>query len=198
MAREQKKIDILRAASRVFYLQGFEGTKIEDIAKEAGIGKGTVYEYYQSKQELFDEAVSYNREMYIQEIKKTLALNGTFREKFIALAKYQTDLVKRHINIFHLMSTSKIMAREMGALMLEQNIRVAAILGDLVKEAVAQGELRQDINPEIAAAVMIGTINQYSSKKVIFSGADPQDIDYEEMANIIFNGIGRQRDGSSV
>lgn len=191
MAREQKKIDILRAASRVFYLQGFEGTKIEDIAKEAGIGKGTVYEYFQSKQELFDEAISYNREMYIEDIQRALTLDGTFRDKFIALAKYQTHLVKKHINIFNMMCTSKIMAREMGALMLEQNIRVADILGDLVKKAVVQGELRQDINPEIAAAVMIGTINQYSSKKVIFSDAEPQDIDYEEMANIIFKGIGK-------
>ncbi len=190
MVKEDKRIDILLAASRVFYLKGFEGTKIEDVAKEAGIGKGTVYEYFRSKQELFDEAINHNREMYIVDIQRTLALDGRFREKFIALAKYQTELVKSHIPIFNMMCTSKMMAREMGALMLEQNIRVVDILSDLVKKAVAQGELRQDINPEIAAAVMIGTINQYSSKKVIFHDTEPQDIDYEEMADIIFKGIG--------
>ncbi|KUO63813.1 MAG: TetR family transcriptional regulator [Gracilibacter sp. BRH_c7a] len=190
MAKEDKRIDILRAASRVFYLRGFEGTKIDDIAKEAGIGKGTVYEYYHSKQELFDKAVSYNREQYIEQVKATLSQDGTLRDKFIAFAKYQTELVKTHIPIFNMMCTSKIIAREMGALMLEQNIRVAEILTGLVKKAVDQGELREDINPEMAAAVMIGTINQYSSKKVIFFDAQPEDIDYEQMADIIFKGIG--------
>lgn len=190
MAREEKKIDIIRAASRVFYLQGFEGTKMEDVAKEAGIGKGTIYEYFQSKRELFDEAVSYNREQYIEQIVSTLATGTTFRDKFIALAKHQTELVKKHCNIFEMMSTSKIMAREMGALMLEQNIKISGILGGLIEKAVAQGELRADINQEIAAAVMIGTINQYSSKKILFSDTQPQDVDYEEMADIIFKGIG--------
>lgn len=191
MAREDKKTEILQAASRVFYLKGFEGAKIEDIAKEAGIGKGTVYEYFKSKQELFDEAVSFNRELYIENITKTLSIEGSFRDKFIAMARYQTDIVKKHINIFHMMSTSKIMAREMGALMLEQNMRVAEILSGLAKEAILTGELREEINPDLIAAIMIGTLNQYCSKKVIFYNVEPEDINYEEIADTIFKGIGR-------
>lgn len=198
MAKEDKRIEIIRAASRFFYLQGFERTKIEDIAKEAGIGKGTVYEYFNSKQELFDEAVSYHREEYIENVKRTLAVKGTLRDKFLALAKYQTELVKTHLPVFQLMSTSKFMAREMGALMLEQNIRVTDILASLITEAVIRGELREGIDSEMVAAFMIGTLNQYCSKKVIFLRTEPEDIDYEAMADIIFNGIGRQGDGSLV
>ena len=181
MAREDKRIDIIQASSRVFYLKGFEKTKMEDIAIEAGIGKGTIYEYFKSKQELFDEAVSYNRELYIENVQVTLAVAGTFRDKFLALAKYQTELVKTHIPIFNMMCTSKIMAREMGALMLEQNIRVADILSTLVQEGMARGELREDIDPEIVSAVIIGTLNQYCIKKVVFFNVEPKDIDYEEI-----------------
>jgi len=190
MAKEDKRIDILRAASRVFYLRGFEGTKIDDIAKEAGIGKGTVYEYYHSKQELFDKAVSYNREQYIEQVKATLSQDGTLRDKFIAFAKYQTELVKTHIPIFNMMANSKIMAREVGALILEQNIQIVEMLSNLIKDAVMKGEMRADINPEIAASIMIGTLNQYCSKKVIFSDILPEAIDYEEIADTIFKGIG--------
>ena len=190
MAKEERKIDILRAASRVFYLNGFEGTKIDDIAKEAGIGKGTVYEYFHSKQELFDQSVNYNREMYLENIKGILAVGGTFREKFIALARYQTGLVKDHIPIFNMMANSKIMAREVGALILEQNIQIVEMLSNLIKDAVMKGEMRADINPEIAASIMIGTLNQYCSKKVIFSDILPEAIDYEEIADTIFKGIG--------
>jgi AcrR family transcriptional regulator len=48
-----KKTLIINAAVKVFAGQGLEKGKIADIAKEAGIGKGTVYEYFRSKDDIF-------------------------------------------------------------------------------------------------------------------------------------------------
>ncbi len=50
---DQRKHDILAAAVKVFARAGLEKGKIVDIAKEAGIGKSTVYEYFASKDEIF-------------------------------------------------------------------------------------------------------------------------------------------------
>ena len=44
---------IIEAAIKVFARSGLEKGKISDIAKEARIGKGTVYEYFRSKEEIF-------------------------------------------------------------------------------------------------------------------------------------------------
>ena len=49
-----KKKQIINAAISVFAKQGLERGKIADIANEAGIGKGTVYEYFKSKDEIFN------------------------------------------------------------------------------------------------------------------------------------------------
>jgi AcrR family transcriptional regulator len=55
--REQRKIEtrqaILDAAVKLFTEKSFEKTSIEDIAKEAGIGKTTVYGYFATKDEIF-------------------------------------------------------------------------------------------------------------------------------------------------
>lgn len=48
--KEQKKLHILGSALNVFLRKGFKETKIQDIADEAGIGKGTVYEYFNGKE----------------------------------------------------------------------------------------------------------------------------------------------------
>jgi len=48
-----KKTKIIEAAIKVFARDGLEKGKVADIAKEAGIGKGTVYEYFRSKDEIF-------------------------------------------------------------------------------------------------------------------------------------------------
>ena len=51
--KKAKKLEILHAAAKVFAEKGVVKTKMVDIATEAGIGKGTIYEYYRSKEEIF-------------------------------------------------------------------------------------------------------------------------------------------------
>lgn len=51
--KKEKKLEILHAAAKVFAEKGVVKTKMVDIAAEAGIGKGTIYEYYRSKEEIF-------------------------------------------------------------------------------------------------------------------------------------------------
>lgn len=54
--KEEKKGEILKAAMRVFAQNGVVKTKMVDIAKASGIGKGTIYEYFRSKEDIFAEA----------------------------------------------------------------------------------------------------------------------------------------------
>ena len=54
--KDIKKQDILKAAIKVFARKGISNTNMVDIAAEAGIGKGTIYEYFRSKEEIIKEA----------------------------------------------------------------------------------------------------------------------------------------------
>ncbi|HHV65857.1 MAG TPA: TetR/AcrR family transcriptional regulator [Peptococcaceae bacterium] len=192
MTKEERRTAILKAAGRVFYYKGYEGTKIEDIAKEAGIGKGTVYEYFESKQQLFEEMIAENRRSYIQSFLETVNTGRTFREKFIALAKYQANLIHEHIAFFENLAKSKIMAREMGALILEQNFKVAEILKTHVREAMENGELRSDLDLDIVSSLIFGTINQYCGVKVLYYHIHPEDLDYGKIADTVLQGIQRR------
>jgi AcrR family transcriptional regulator len=57
--KEEKKATILEASIRVFAEKGWRNTTIADIAKAADIGKGTVYEYFHSKDELLAATFRY-------------------------------------------------------------------------------------------------------------------------------------------
>lgn len=50
--KERKRQHIMGSALNVFLRKGYQDTKIKDIAEEAGIGKGTIYEYFESKEDL--------------------------------------------------------------------------------------------------------------------------------------------------
>ena len=57
--KEVKKLEILHAAMKVFANKGILNTKMIDISSEAGVGKGTIYEYFRSKDEIFFTAFTY-------------------------------------------------------------------------------------------------------------------------------------------
>ncbi len=50
--REQRRDWILDAATRVFYAKGMDAAKMKDVAEEAQLGKGTLYLYFRTKEEL--------------------------------------------------------------------------------------------------------------------------------------------------
>ena len=51
--KERTKGAILDAALKLFTRKGYENTSIEELAAEAGVGKGTIYSYFKTKSEIF-------------------------------------------------------------------------------------------------------------------------------------------------
>ncbi|MCH7620218.1 MAG: TetR/AcrR family transcriptional regulator [Candidatus Marinimicrobia bacterium] len=63
--KKAKHDRIIQAGLKVFARDGYPKAKIIDIAESAGIGKGTVYEYFSSKKELFLNVFSYVKELIL-------------------------------------------------------------------------------------------------------------------------------------
>lgn len=56
--KEDRPAEILAAALKTFTIKGFAATKLDEVAKEAGVSKGTVYLYFESKETLFQSVVN--------------------------------------------------------------------------------------------------------------------------------------------
>lgn len=56
--KEDRPAEILAAALKTFTAKGFAATKLDEVAKEAGISKGTLYLYFESKEALFKAVVN--------------------------------------------------------------------------------------------------------------------------------------------
>src|SRR5699024_1345763 len=53
-----RRQDILDAATKSFSLFGYKATTMNQVAKLANVGKGTIYTFFKNKEELFDEIIS--------------------------------------------------------------------------------------------------------------------------------------------
>ena len=94
--KEKKRIQILQAAMEVFARQGFVNTKIEDITRAASIGKGTIYEYFQSKQEIFSEAYHFMFSGMEESITEHLNSTDNPEQKLVLLITSMTDFILEH------------------------------------------------------------------------------------------------------
>ncbi len=63
-----KRKRILEVAGRLFARYGFADTRMDDVAEEAGLGKGTVYRYFGSKEGLFVEVIRHG----LEELRRTI------------------------------------------------------------------------------------------------------------------------------
>ena len=71
-ASQRKQLRILEAATELFIRQGYRRTSVDQIARNAGVAKGTVYLYFKTKAELLVYAVALEKKGYLEAIKPIL------------------------------------------------------------------------------------------------------------------------------
>ncbi|GAB3326149.1 TetR/AcrR family transcriptional regulator [Haliea atlantica] len=70
---EERVAEILTAATRIFADKGYQTADVETVAAAAGVGKGTVYRYFTTKEVLFTEALRFNLERLRCEVQQARA-----------------------------------------------------------------------------------------------------------------------------
>lgn len=94
-ADSKKRLQILDGARKVFLADGFDGASMNDIARVAGVSKGTLYVYFGSKEVLFEELIWHDRRMQAEHL---LALDDDNHDVRAVLFKLGSTLVAHLLN----------------------------------------------------------------------------------------------------
>lgn len=149
-AREKKKITkrkcILEAALNLFSKKGYEHTSIEELAKEAGIGKGTVYSYFNTKKDIvrafYEDEIEYVREELAANTNPESSLKDQLKIIFMAEFKYVT----RNSEFGRLYLQEKVFPKNHYS---EEDLAVQfkhfEFLHPIYQKAKDRGELRNDL-----------------------------------------------------
>jgi len=200
MARlKDKEEAILNAAFEVFNENGFTNASMKDIATEAGLGKGTLYEYFQNKEDLFIQVVKAKTSHFFNELNTRISDKYTLREILNELIKFTQDMMEETEFFFKFMmfgeffemsSEVKQKLFEMILINREESVKV---LRELFEKGSAAGILRE-FDWEFAANLIPEMIGAYCTFKVQIIGScwlqQQKDLDREKMIDFILNGIG--------
>lgn len=191
ISKEQRRIQILEAAVKVFSEKGISKTKIEDIAKQAEIGKGTIYEYFDSKEDLFLEMVKYSVRNYHERLKGNLLKGNNIKEKITNFLRYHVTFLCENMDLLHMAVESNTVSKEMRYWMMKEREVIFSLLEQVLSEAKRRGEVKEDLNTELAVFSIIGAANQYGTNRLFHGKRGYDDSDLEAIIDIIFKGVGR-------
>lgn len=195
--KTEKKNQIISAAVRVFARKGFSESTISEIAAAAGIGKGTVYEYFENKDEIIHDAFRFflsSQEFDLEEIllSKVLAKEKLLRvlDLFLELAGVES---RELIELMFIFWSEGIKSKDGKGMLTDEMNRYyhsyREIFTDILLEGMSDGSFRKNINPGNVASIIIGALDGILFQWVL----DKQNVDFAESLGsfkaIILKGI---------
>lgn len=171
-----KKKAIFESTLNLITDNGFHGTPMSLVAKNANVAAGTIYHYFESKDQLISELHAYNKSRIIEIIKDTIGENISHKKTFqnIWTNLYQFYIDNTNVLIFFEQfinspyNVNKCPSHFQGELF------------DFFKKGIEKGEIK-DVKPEILVVLTLGSIT--TSAKLHKFGNIP--LNFTDLHNII-------------
>ena len=150
----QKRRDkIIDMAVREFAKKGFDSANINQIAKAAGISVGSIYKYFDTKEDLFLTCVLSGVKTLESVLGEVIARPGDLfskMERIVRIIQLHSR-EQRNLIILYNEMTSESNAGLTWKLAAEMEALSARVYTDLIREAQEKGAVRKDISPELFA-----------------------------------------------
>lgn len=194
---DDKKKHIVLAARDLFLSVGFASTSMEDVAKAAGMGKASIYHYFSSKEDLFNEILTVEIDDMEAEMLAELKKYKSAEEKLHA---YLTTKFSRIRNRYHQMESRLNLWKELGDqyhhVMMRFGQKEAELIASIFVGGMTTGEFLQ-VDPLKLTAMMMTYFwgMQYSVyRQSCIDGFTKPDLDVAEtnshfFADIMLTGI---------
>jgi AcrR family transcriptional regulator len=193
---EQKSEDtrerILEAAKRIFTEQGFHETSMSSIAAEAGLGKGTLYWYFSSKEELFYVMMEQQGRIIIDTIHNICSYDlpaDLIIKSLIELSIKRMLENKKTVQLFF--EHEFYIKNDLKDRLINLYLSILNEVKNVIQKGINEGLFEAD-NLRLITAIVVGTID--SLRPYIFTHKDTENIDelVDLLYNFILKGIGKR------
>ena len=187
--KTEVKEKIVQAAITTFSKYGYDKTRMDDIAKSAKLGKGTLYLYFKSKEELFYD-ISENS---IKELKEQLSKLFSKKEDLVHDAEKFYDQYRNLIHdsekvSFEMIAESSRNPKLRKALY-EQRMKVYGIVIDYLRRQIEKGFFRNDMDVNAIASGLVALYDGLTISKLLGISEYHNKKAWTQTIRAIFTGI---------
>jgi TetR/AcrR family transcriptional regulator, fatty acid metabolism regulator protein len=154
---EKKKSLILRAATKVFASKGYTGTRVGDIASEAGIAYGLIYHYFENKEDILNSLFQRTWSVTHKVMDEIDQQGGTLREKLRSIAGFLLEAWSLNPDLVEVVVLEVIRSPKF---LEAANLEAFQGTFTLLERILARhgDELREGVEPRMAAVLFLGSL----------------------------------------
>jgi AcrR family transcriptional regulator len=144
--KDDRPSEIISAAIDIFAEKGFAAAKLDDVAKRAGIAKGTLYRYFETKDDMFRAVVQQAIVGSLEETQTAaMAFQGSISQLVPMLLKRAANRMgdRRFPAIARMVMAESRTFPDLAAIWHDQLVsQMLGLVGDLIAKAQARGEVK--------------------------------------------------------
>lgn len=152
----------MRAAEKLFTTGRFHEVTLDDVCREAGVGKGTVYRYFRDKDDLFFQTAVHGFDELCGVLDRSACDGADFRTQLLAACREISGFFRRRRSLFRMMQGEEWrLGRGKGDLRKKWHAgrgKMVAALSGLLAAGAKEGTLRGDVQPGVLAAFLLAML----------------------------------------
>lgn len=197
--RDSKRLKIVEAATYVFARKGYEATAMDDVAAAAGVSKGSLYDYFKNKEDLFYAVFEWFERAAMQAAAAQLKPGLTARERLAAFAEASVGAVADLVELYPVTlevwaaaaktGSRPRFAQAMQGLYAEYRREVDA----MIRAGQDSGEIRREIDAPSVAAVLVGAVDGLLLQYWLDPGFSPV-VWVRNFLNALFDGMATEKE----
>jgi AcrR family transcriptional regulator len=155
---------ILQSAAELFAEREFDLVLIDEVAAHAGVGKGSVYRQFKSKEELYAAAVINGFTESQNEIRAALAGCSSMREQIATIVRRAVKFFWTRRQFFALLRDPKALPPSQERQYRAQRNDLSRLISEVLDDGVRSGAMRAGIDTRVVAESLLGMmrgINRY-------------------------------------
>ena len=154
-AKEETREKLLQSAMKEFAANGYAKTNIDDISVHAGFGKGTIYNYFPSKVELFLEVIRRFINNLVSDINDSIKDINDPIEKFIQVVRVDVQAISSNSDLFLTIIHESLTAdRDRQREFLDASSPLFLLYVQVIDEGIKAGYYNDDTDP-LSSAIMV-------------------------------------------
>jgi TetR/AcrR family transcriptional regulator, fatty acid metabolism regulator protein len=158
-SRPEKRTLILDAAVRVFARRGYHGSRVGEIAEEAGVAHGLLYHYFSSKEQVLHTIFRENWGELIERFRAVERSDEPAREKLEGIAKILLRTWRNDPNLVTVMVREVARSPQLQSQVVEVG-EAFAIVQRVIEQGQAEATFRRDLDARLASWIVYGGLEE--------------------------------------
>ncbi len=158
----EKRPQILRAAEKLFASGRFHEITLDDICREAGVGKGTIYRYFEDKKDLYHQVILAGVDDLVESVRAIAEQEPEPPDGLREVARSMAEFFRRRRPLFGLMHGEQIRgSMRKGKLRKHwhaKNEKIVDVVAGFIKQGMHRGVYRTALGAKTAAWMLMGMI----------------------------------------